>query len=550
MFARRPGHCRWGRHVPDSTVVLLTLLLGCVLVVNLYGRVPRPDPQTVWERMLTGALGFALCVGSVLGLILLGCAVGILRNLARSYHGRRLEARRTRLQPITQDARGHATVANLMQAASVLNDPDDEIKHQALAAAFILLRADPTLAGNPRLRDRLERALLDSPGFPRTLAESPADADLLQRVTLGAKVGAGTCEKHTPLHATSDPLELASWINIYTHHDRNQEVQVSIGYDTGNLPSLEERGRFIALYLFIATTDLQRFMALMRRPPRDPNAAYGLLIRGDVVEVRYPGQCRGRRLDYVFPLPARLSTANLAGLIREIQLLNLGLLVACAADAGRALLPGPAPAWLDARRQAIAGVYRDFERSLVSLLRRHDRYREPECIHKLAPADHVERVRAFRSYRLEECLYPHYSWVVPLYDADTRWDRLLEPLRAVEAMLLHQGEVPGREVTRGVSFIGQVRQLGYQTATAIEEMLAATELPVPTGAVPVDPFIDPKEESATRNYLAHVGTALALGWIWPEQLPDPETFRRAAAYYEVEIDPVAFPREMIPEVDP
>src|SRR5262249_53684298 len=160
---------------------------------------------------------------------------------------------------------------------------------------------------------------------------------------------------------------------------------------------------------------------LVRRPPRDPNAAYGLVIRGDVVEVRYPGQVRGHRLDYVFPLPTRLSTSNLAALFRDLQLINLGLLTACADDAARVLLGGDV-GWLDARRRAVAAHYRAFERRFVALLRRYDRCREPEAIHPLVASDHAERVRAFHLYRLEESLYPQYGWVVPLYDPDTRWD--------------------------------------------------------------------------------------------------------------------------------
>jgi len=46
-------------------------------------------------------------------------------------------------------------------------------------------------------------------------------------------------------------------------------VQISVGYDTGSLPYLRERSRFVALSLFVATTDLQKFQALVRRPPRD-----------------------------------------------------------------------------------------------------------------------------------------------------------------------------------------------------------------------------------------------------------------------------------------
>src|SRR5262249_17514992 len=142
---------------------------------------------------------------------------------------------------------------------------------------------------------------------------------LPELVTLGAKVGAGTAEKRIA-PATSDPSCLARWLHGERDASRVQEVQISIGYDTGPLPAEAERGKFLALYLFIASTDLKRFQALTRKPPRDPNAAHGLLIRGDRVEVHYPGQANGRRLDYVFPLP-EMSEKNLAEFLRQVQLL-------------------------------------------------------------------------------------------------------------------------------------------------------------------------------------------------------------------------------------
>jgi hypothetical protein len=285
--------------------------------------------------------------------------------------------------------------------------------------------------------------------------------------------------------------------------------------------------------------------ALVRRPARDPNAAYGLLIRGDVVEVRFPGQARGHRLDYVFPLPGRLSTTNLAGLFRDLQLLNLGLLITCAEDSWRVLVPGATPTWLDTRRRALAWQYRQFERRLVALLRRYDDWRDARWIHPLVPADHDERVRAFATYRLEECLYPQYSWVVPLYDADTRWDRLLAPLRAVEGMLLHQGPSEDGEQTRGAALIHEVRRLGYETARALEEVLAAAD-PPSLPALPSDPFLDATDQDANRHYLRRVNQAVAQGQAWPEDVPDPVTFRRATAYYGAAADPAA----LYPESDP
>jgi hypothetical protein len=52
--------------------------------------------------------------------------------------------------------------------------------------------------------------------------------------------------------------------------------------------------------------------------------------------------------------------------------------------------------------------------------------------------------------------------------------------------------------------------------------------------VPPDPFLDAADEEATTHYLRRVGEAIARGEATVEDLPDPNTFRKAAAYYRVE----------------
>ena len=84
---------------------------------------------------------------------------------------------------------------------------------------------------------------------------------------------------------------------------------------------------------------------------------------------------------------------------------------------------------------------------------------------------------------------------------------------------------------------------------AILYFAVMTRLSPPGAALLLDPFIDPREEKATRHYLTRVGHAVAQRETWRELLPDPATFRRAAAYYQVAIPPPRFPREVIPEVD-
>jgi hypothetical protein len=520
-----PSRHRAARLSHDYLMMLAMMLIVCLAVVRILTPDQASDPRPLWERLVSSLVGLLQCFGLCIGACILLASLEALKQTASRYAHRRVEKRRERLEPIVQDARDHATANELTRVVASLTDGNDLVRRHAFAAAYVILRHRPALNVSPHF-SALERALLDEPGFARTLAETPPEEPLLPRVTLGAKLGAGSADKRLA-PPTSDPAELAAWVEQHRREHDNPEVQVSVGYDTGSLPYLRERSRFVGLCLFIATTELGRFQALVRRPPRDPNAAYGLVIRGDVVEVRFPGQARGHRLDYVFPLPARLSAANLGGLFREVQLLNLGLLLACADDAARVLL-GP-PAWLDARRRAAANAYRYFERRLVAILRRYDRLRDPEAIHPLVPSDHAERARAFLDYRLEECLYPQYSWVVPLYDPDTRWDRLLDPLRAVEGMLLHQGDEGG--VTVGAAFIRDVRVLADEAARAVEAALAGEPAGPPA---PPDPFLDPTEEEATRHYLRRVGTAVATAQAWPEDVADPETFRQAAEYYEVQ----------------
>ncbi|MFO0928769.1 MAG: hypothetical protein U0736_17410 [Gemmataceae bacterium] len=545
-MARTSVHARRGAHVHENAIILTLIVVVCLTAIRLMAGSQPADTRPMWDRVVASLLGVLQCFGMVLGVSIVLASVEVIKQTAARYQAWRVGTKLAHLEALTTRAQARATAGELSAVLRCLLDTNDGIRHRALSTSFILLRASPALAtGSTRVL--LERALLQTPGFAWTLAETPLDADLRERVTLGAKLGAGTTEKRL-MPVTSNPEELARWVEACPRHGPNPEIQVSVGYDTGPLPSLLDRARFLALYLFISTTDLSRFQGLLRRPPRDPNAAYGLLIRGDVVEVRYPGQCRGHRLDYVFPLPTRLSTANLAGLFREIQLLNLGLLVASATDAGRVLLGGDLPSWVDSRRAAIGRMWRGFERKLVALLRRYDRYREPRHLHRLIATDDLERVQAFEQYRLEECLYPQYSWVVPLYDPDTRWDRLLAPLRGVEGMLLHQGEVDGFDVTRGTDFIHQMRRLGYRTASAIEAALAGDPVPRSDAMLPPDPFIDPAEEEATQHYLRRVSMAIARGETTAEELPDPTTFRQALAYYDIG-EQLAPTENLFPEVD-
>src|SRR5262249_21652850 len=93
-------------------------------------------------------------------------------------------------------------------------------------------------------------------------------------------------------------------------------------------------------------------------------------------------------------------------------------------------------------------------------------------------------------------------------------------------------EVEGSDVTRGQDLIQHVRQLGQETAWAIEQVLTAPEGPAAPGPTPpLDPFIDPAEEAATRYYLTQVNRALAQREASLEDLPDPAARRRGGRLF-------------------
>jgi len=519
----RRGQCQ------HEYLVLLALVLGgCLCVIHWLTPGNVVDPWS-WEGVRAAFQSILSILAVLLGLPLFMMLAALTMDTVGRIRRTQTERHLATLRRL-QRAGMQASERDLRTALRFTRHRQADVRQQAVETALFLTHACASLGKSlVSHRPAIERALRSELGFVQALADQGPQTPLIALVTLGAKLGAGT-EAKAIAQATSDPAELARWICSQESVRRSSEIQVSVGYDTGPIPSQTERARFLALFLYVASTDLRRFQALTPRPQRDANAAYGLLIRGDRIEPKFRGQVRGKRLDYVFSLPRLMTPASWAEFLREVQLLNLGLLLASAEDSYRGFFQPEAPAWLDSRLRAIAGAYRTFERRLVTLLRQYDEFRDSRLIHPLDRCDHRERVAALRAYRLEECLYPQHPWVVPLYGIDGSWDRLLPVLRAVEGMLLHQGEVAGGTVTRGWQFIRDVRLTGYRSAMEIRELLDESH-PAAPAAVHLDPFIDPQNEPATRYYLQAVHQALAEGDVSLNQLLDPRTFLQASSYY-------------------
>jgi len=464
------------------------------------------------------------------------CFSVVITNFVRDWPQERAKRRRHLLKQVEDRIRAGKTqtaLKDFRQVQKLLADLDSQVSANALETLAQLVQV------YPELRESLEpsRALIEKLMLPQlgflTAVKNRGYAPLAKLVTLGGKVGAGSGYKRIA-PATTEPEMLAAWIVKHRTLAKSREVQVSVGYDTGTFPAQEQRGKFIALFLFIASTELKAFQALTYCPRRDPGAAYGLLIRGLVVQAKYSGQTEGKRLDYIFTLSPEMSESNLSVLLRQIQLLNLGMLLATAEDAHAVFFTGTRPASLDDSMSRLAEVYRNFERRFLRLLRTYDDHRQQAFVHPLDPKDHRERVAAFAKHRLEASLYPQYQWLIPLFSDDRKWDQLLPALRGLEGMMLHQGPVEDSTLTRGNQFIRDVRNLGFDVMHEIEEVLLGGGPPLPD-KVRRDPFIDAQHEAATWDYLRKVGEALVEKRVSVNHLPDPDTFFKAAAYYGLPI---------------
>ena len=416
---------------------------------------------------------------------------------------------------------------DLQSLLTFLKSSDDNLTASAFGSIAAVVQTQPSLQVLLKSQRLLiEATMLRHFGFAEALRSQqvtgmPVAVDEL--VTLGAKVGAGTGGKQiSPV--TSDSARLASWI-ISNRGPRSRELQVSVGYDLGLFPAQRQRSKFIALYLYIATTDLQNFQSLLPRPRRDHGAAYGMLIRGEVVEVLFPGQSSGRRMDYIFSIHPHLPEDRLRTVVRQIQMLNLGLMLAALLDTYQAFFPGELPPWFTPQQHGMAECYRQFEHGLVRLLREYDHHRHADLIHPLDVEDHQQRRQAFSTFRLEECLYPHREWLAPLYGDNLHWDHLLPALRVVEGMLLHQGAVSGKEVTRGNQFIRDTRLLGYETVEQLEAILSQQPWSAPP-PLSRDPFLDEDNPQATKLYLADIMHRLQKEELHSKSLMDVALFQR------------------------
>jgi len=357
-------------------------------------------------------------------------------------------------------------------------------------------------------------------------------------VPLPTRVATALGKRRTLFEPTFNPRVLASQVMNQFRLVEDQleegghdvgELQLSVGFDTG-YSKYSDRGKFVALALYVLSTDDNNFQALDHIPQteRDSGAAFGLLIRGINVQNVRPHQKEKHRLDYVFPVSYKMKEENLNRLISILKFLNLGLLLTTAQDEWQDLYGSQEqpPAWTP-QKEAIAHAYRKFEREIVRLLRRYDNYRNPEDIYNTGDAkDHAERTHAFLNFRLEQALEPNRKWVTDLEKFDSKkdqnWEELLPYLRGVEGMILNNKYAEEENGARGVVFVREVRGLLVDVAGQIEDIVTGKQVQNAGSSEKAskDPFIDSGNPEETREYAERMAEVVKAGQIPQKYLPD------------------------------
>ncbi len=438
-------------------------------------------------------------------------------------------------------------ISDLSSILDSLKDKDPKIREEALITLNDLVITNPSLRNlevYKAEKETVKDTLLSYLNFIKPVIETPR-ALIDKLVTLEVGIVSLDGQKETRF-ATSNILKLVDWV-IQNRTGRGMEhLRVIVNYDTGSFVSQVERGRFIALFLYLENSARSpTFFSLGPVSPNaDPHESYGHFFQ----RYRIGGE---RNLSYLF----RLSTAvveteetleskeslrtRVYDRLEQVQLLNLGLLLASAEDSYKVFFPGESPFGNDVKLKLIAQLYRAFERRFVSFLREYNRFRNPDSILSLkeAPQIYQERRKAFENYFLEEALFPFYSWLYPVKDSQ---DRLLPLFRAIEGMELQDdlsktlwdiesNFVVGREFVERSAEIGDEFQramkriLSNKLLTSNEftsEFLEAFD----DAAKFFDPFMDTRtteNKMATLHYLEKVVEGLNQKLISPAELPVP-----------------------------
>ncbi len=442
------------------------------------------------------------------------------------------------------------TDTNLGKVLDALSDKDSDVRQAALEALPYFTSIHPEFG--PLLnqaRDTIRQVFREHFGFIQAV-----DGGSIERVedlvTLGAKTDINQRDDYKIWNGSShwDVGDLAQWLIEVRNSDKTQEVQISLGWDTGIGPQfLEDEGKFIALYLWIAGVSFENFRILELRPARDTGADFGLLIRGDNVSQAHPGQQKGRRLDFIFNLSNEMTEKSVELFLKQIRTFSLGMLLANVEENWKRLFPGEIPEFMkkDPRLETLAESYRRFRERMVEFLREYNRYDDPETLLRLNSEGKVldgfsERVAArMGGERTEEVLYPTNRWLVPLYSGAPYWDRLLPKLRKLEALALDRGashdtpDAEGNVRTVGRKFVQDMRMIGYAALEEMQDIWAGRKTLEPRKGT-WDPFLAVGTDEDKKAYLKTVLAGIKSGETCEAHLPDPVAFEKALKFYQIE----------------
>src|SRR3954469_20183202 len=104
----RPDLRRVARLSHDYLLMLAMMFPVCIAVVRILTPDQATDPRPLGARLLSSLVGLLQCFGLCIGACILLVLLEAIKQTATRYQRRRSEKRRERLEPLLQDASGHA----------------------------------------------------------------------------------------------------------------------------------------------------------------------------------------------------------------------------------------------------------------------------------------------------------------------------------------------------------------------------------------------------------------------------------------------------------
>ncbi len=457
------------------------------------------------------------------------------------------------LRAAVRTSESFASEVNLKLVLNQLQHKETAVRQLALAVVADFISINSSLKNLKSYQEnagQIKKGLVNQLPFIKTvLRETPAIA-LRDLVALDVTLYTPEGKKESEFASSSTTYLVDEIIKTKKSQRSNANIQVSLEYDTGTLPSQIERGRFISLYLYLENRILRPDFYRMDPVTKEGKEKYdhGNIFRRNEGRLSYLFRLASAVIQTEETLKKKKLKGRLEHKLNKIQLLNLGMLLASAEDSYRIFFTEEIPFWGkgDPAIRNLAQVYRAFERQFVRLLREYNHYRNPESVEDIIGpvAYHEERIQALDKYLLEEILFPTHSWLIPEVGQIDPLNQLLPFFRRLEGAELNTDEgknpVLGNALSVGEEFIHRMEEIGDEFYIAAIQVLSNNPLThselnqdflnsYGDAGAQWDPLMDETvHKDYTRHYVDSVKEALKLKRLSFAELSVSDLFKKEA----------------------